>query len=426
MTSSQSELDAYIRGQEKRLAERTPQLPFEPAEYARRMTELRSRMARQGIDILILSSPDGMCWLHGYDARWYRSHSSTRFPPTQCTIVHLDHDRAYLIETPEHEQLAHLTSHATTFRGVPGTGIGGEITLEDFVSFLAEELAAHGRPNATVGVERWSSVPNPAVQTAVEATLTSHGYRMVDGTAAVRAARRLKSAAEIAVIERAQAACDTGIRELRRRVRVGMTELEAWSVYMSAVIAAGGEPSAMHETIAAGAPMPMLHGSSSRRPFRHGDHFHTDVAAAVHRYHARATRPFHFGEPPRELAALARIVAGAHDVLTATARPGLPFRTLNRALREYYADAGVTADGWAGGYELGVSFPPDWVGEFCWSSTDRETDEVIENGLVTNFESCAFVAMVDTVVFDDDGARLLSSLPRELLIVGDDGRGGTR
>lgn len=421
MAPPRTDVHAYIRAAEAELAERTPQLPFEPAEYARRMTGLRSRMARAGIDVLVVSSPDGMCWLHGYDARWYRSHSSTRLPHVHCTVVHVDHDRAFLLDTAAHEQLARLTSCVAEFRGVTGTGIDGEATVEDFVSFLGSEIAAHGWHHGTVGVERWSSVPNPAVQAAVERALTARGHRVIDGSAVLRSARRLKSAAEITVIEQAQAACDAGIRAVQRQARVGMTELQAWGVYMEAVIAAGGEPSAMHETIAAGPPMPVLHGVSTRRPFRQGDLFHTDMAAAVHRYHARATRGFHVGDPPPELLELTRIIAGAHDVLTATARPGLPFRALNRALREYFADAGVPEHGWAGGYELGVSFPPDWVGEFCWSSSDPDTDAVIEPGLVTNFESCAFLAMVDTVVFDDDGARLLSSLPRELLVINGSG-----
>ncbi|WP_214324248.1 M24 family metallopeptidase [Nonomuraea sediminis] len=394
----------FIRAEEERLADRPRELPFDREEYSGRLAALRARMAGEGIDALVLSSPDGMCWLDGYDGRWYRSHSGTAFPPAQCTLVTAD--GLLMIESESHEQLVRLTSCVEDFHGVSDT-----VTLEEYTHTLATLLRGH----ETVGVERWSSVPNPATLGAVEEALKARGHRVVDATGTVRLARRLKSPAEIALVERAQAAADAGTRELHRHVRAGMTELEAWSVYMAGMIAAGGEPSAMHETVAAGPAMPMLHGVSTRRALRPGDHFHLDAAAAVHRYHARATRPFVLGEPPAELAALAVIVAGAHDVLTATARPGRPFRELNKALREYFADAGV--EGWAGGYELGVSFPPDWVGEFLWSCDD-DTDAVIEPGLVTNFESCAYLAMVDTVVFDDQGARLLSSLPRELMVGG--------
>lgn len=397
----------FIRREEERLAQRPAELPFSREEYAARLALLRTGMAESGIDVLLVTSPDAMCWLHGYDARWYRTHSSTHFPPAHCTVVHVDHDRMVLIESADHEQLVRLTSCVDDFRG-----LGEADLLHDLV---AAELGARGWTRGTVGVERWSSVPHPAGLAAIEAMLTGRGYGLTDATKVIRRARRIKSPAEIAMIERAQAACDAGVMELHRRARPGMTELEAWNTYMTGMIAAGGEPTAMHETIAVGPPMPMLHGVSTRRKIQSGDYFHTDVAAAVHRYHARATRTFFVGDPPPWFTDLTKILAGAFDVLTATARPGLPFRDLNRAMREYFAEAGV--DGWAGGYELGVSLPPDWVGEFVWSSSDEDTEDIIEAGLVTNFESCAFLAMIDTVVFEQDGARPLSTLPREILTV---------
>ncbi|MCX4911679.1 Xaa-Pro peptidase family protein [Streptomyces sp. NBC_00878] len=415
-------VEAYIREQEAELARRERQLPFAEAEYRDRLTRLRERMAADRIDVLLLTAPDAMCWLHGYTNRWYRQHSSTRFPPVHCTVVRADDDRTVLIEPAYHEQLVRLTSCVDEFIGVEGTA--GEPTVTDFVHVLTAELSgprtpsASGRPYGRIGVESWSSVPNPAVAQVVASALTARGATVVDASAAVRGVRRIKSPAEIAVIERAQAACDAGVRHLYANARPGMTELEAWNQLMTGVIAAGGEPTAMHETVAAGPPMPVLHGLSSRRPIGPGELFHPDAAAAVDRYHARLTRPFSMGEPPKALTRLTEIAAGAYDVVLSTARVGLPFRELHRALRVYFAESGA-ADGWAGGYELGVSFMPDWVGEFCWDIEDGEIEDVIEAGLVTNFESCAFVAVVDTVVFEETGPRFLSSVPRETLVVGD-------
>ena len=416
MTVDLSDIDTYIRDQEAELADRDRQLPFTEAEYRDRLTRLRRRMATDRLDVLLLTAPDTMCWLHGYTNRWYRQHSSTRFPPVHCTIVRADDERTVLIEPAYHEQLVRLTSCVDEFVGVEG--FRGEPTLTDFVDVLTTELSARGGPYGRIGVESWSSVPNPAVAGTVASALTGRGATVVDASAAVRGVRRIKSPAEIAVIERAQAACDAGLRHLHANARPGTTELEAWNLLMTGVITAGGEPTAMHETVAAGPPMPLLHGLSGRRPIGAGELFHPDAAAAVDRYHARLTRPFSMGEPPKALTRLTEIAAGAYDVVQSTAQVGLPFRELHRALRAYFAGSGAV-DGWAGGYELGVSFMPDWVGEFCWDIQDEETEDVIEAGLVTNFESCAFVAVVDTVVFEETGPRFLSSVPREVLVVGD-------
>jgi len=410
------DIEAYVRQQEAELARRDRQLPFSGAEYGDRLTRLRERMAADRLDVLLLTAPDTMCWLHGFTNRWYRQHSSTRFPPVHCTIVRADDERTVLIEPAYHEQLVRLTSCVDEFIGVEGDS--GEPTVTDFVDTLTSELFSRGRTYGRIGVESWSNVPNPAVAQVMARALTARGATVVDASVTVRGVRRIKSPAEIAVIERAQAACDAGVRRLHADARPGMTELEAWNQLMTGVIAAGGEPTAMHETVAAGPPMPLLHGLSGRRPMGSGELFHPDAAAAVDRYHARLTRPFSMGEPDKALIHLTGIAAGAYDVVLSTARVGLPFRELHRALRDYFAASGIT-DGWAGGYELGVSFMPDWVGEFCWDIQDEETDDVIEAGLVTNFESCAFVAVVDTVVFEETGPRFLSSVPRETLVVGD-------
>jgi Xaa-Pro aminopeptidase len=323
-----------------------------------------------------------------------------------------------MIETNFHEELVRLTSCVGDFRGIPTTDLNHEASVDDFVRFLVGELSAEGWLGSTVGLERWSCVPNPVVAEAIEAALVARRCRVVDATSTLRSVRRLKSPAEIEVIERAQAACDAGLLELQRHVRPGMTELEAWNLFMAGQIAAGGEPAAIHETVAVGPPEPMLHALSGRRRIQIGDYFHADACGAVDRYHARGTRPFFLGEPPTELLRLAQIIGGVFEVLAATARVGMPFRDLHRVLREYYRDAGVSdSDFFAGGYELGISFPPDWVGEFCWSIHDDETDAVIEPGLVTNVESCVFLAMVDTVVFEEPAARMLSKVPRELLVI---------
>ena len=96
----------------------------------------------------------------------------------------------------------------------------------------------------------------------------------------------------------------------------------------------------------------------------------------------------------------------------------MPFRDLHAALRAYFAEQDIAPEEtFAGGYELGLSFPPDFVGEFFWSIYDDETESLIEPGLVTNLESSAFVALVDTIVFDEEGARLLSDVPAEVLVV---------
>jgi Xaa-Pro aminopeptidase len=412
------DVERFVSLETARLAAEPPSLPFTREEYAARLVRLRARMLREGVDVLVLTAPDSMCWLHGYQSRWYRAHSSTTLPPTQCTVVAAE-DPMFLIETSFHEELVRLTSCVTDFRGLPDTGLDHEAGVQDYVRFLTEQLRLEGWAGGTVGLEAWSCVPNPAVFKAMEEALAEADCRVTDATAMIRAVRRLKSPAEIAMMERAQAAGDAGLLALQAGARPGMTELEAWNLFMAGQIAGGGEPTAIHETVAVGPPEPMLHSMSSRRRIQTGDYFHADVCGAVHRYHARGCRTFFMGDPPAELTKITEILAGACDVLAETARVGISFDAVAARLTEYYRVAGVPeGESFMGGYELGVAFPPDWVGEFCWGTGYDHGDAVVEAGLVTNLESVYFLALVDTVVFEETGPRLLSAVPREVLACG--------
>ena len=414
-----ADLEAFVRAETERLSREQPDLPFTREEYAARLVRLRTRMSEDGVEVLVITAPDSMCWLHGYDSRWYRAHSSTTLPPTQCTVVHASDDPVFLVETSFHEELVRLTSVVSDFRPLPGTGLDQEASVQDYVRFLVDQLRDEGWAGATVGLEAWSCVPNPFVFKALESGLEKAGFRVVDATAMIRSVRRLKSSAEIAMIESAQRAADAGLLALQAQARSGITELEAWEIFMRAQVAAGGEPTAIHETVAMGPPEPMLHRVSGRRRIATGDYFHADVCGAVHRYHARACRTYHMGEPPAELTAITRILADAFDVLVEAAEVGTPFEQVTARLADYYRDAGVPeGQSFMGGYELGVAFPPDWVGECCWGSGYDHGDACVEAGLVTNVESVYFLAMVDTVVFEASGPRLLSTVPREILTCG--------
>jgi hypothetical protein len=92
---------------------------------------------------------------------------------------------------------------------------------------------------------------------------------------------------------------------------------------------------------------------------------------------------------------------------------------VNRQLREYYRDAGIwELRQWVGGYELGISFPPDWVGEWTFTVEEEQPEGRFEEGLVSNFESILESAgVIETFVVEPDGAKVLGKLPRELIVV---------
>lgn len=94
-------------------------------------------------------------------------------------------------------------------------------------------------------------------------------------------------------------------------------------------------------------------------------------------------------------------------------------------MRTYYEARGVQEEAyWNGGYELGIGFPPDWVGHFIYDKNNvLETDQ-FEPMSVANHEAIFFSPMksglsftIETFLFGEKQARIASKLPREIQIV---------
>jgi Xaa-Pro aminopeptidase len=392
-----------------------PEYAFTREEYAARLAKLRAAMAEDGVDTVLLSSPESMCWLHGLALRWYKSGSPRQWRPLTSCAVNVNSDKVIAFEGIEHQEIMRRTSVVEDVRLLPRYERAG------MLDFIVRELDAEGWLRGTVGVEKFSYVPNPAVAAQIEAAITAKGATVVDATDAIRRVRRIKSAAEIACIERAAEICDAGVGHLRSVLAPGMTELEAWSEMVSAMARAGGERAALHEmatiTTQAGG---LGHHISGRKAIQAGDWLEVDPCGVFNNYHANRSGYYYLGEPPAIAVELMAVLAGAYDVIRTVATVGTPVADVNRALRDYYQEVGVwelNRQYWVGGYELGLSFPPDWVGEWLFTVNSENEPGVIEDGLVTNFESIIGLGLLDTIVYQTTGTRTLSKIPYEILTV---------
>jgi Xaa-Pro aminopeptidase len=390
-----------------------PQIPFSREEYAGRLARLRAAMAEDGLDMLLLSSPEAMNWLHGLSLRWYKAQAPRRWRPLTCTAVHVDHDRFIQFEGIEHTEMLRRTSVAEDIRLLP------RYQRDDMLGFIVGELASEGWLAGAAGVEKYAHVPNAAVASLLQEAMEAHGATVVDGTGTARRVRRCKSPAEIACVEQAAAICDAGLVHLGEVLRPGMTELEAWAEMEGAMARAGGEPAALHNTAVLGG-IGVGHSIASRRVLREGDYLEVDPCGVFNHYHANRNMVYFLGEPPAAATALMQVLAGAYDVIRSVGRVGTPVRELNAALRDYYISQGVwhlNSQYWVGGYELGISFPPDWVGDWLYTVNSENEPGVIEEGLVTNFESIIGLGILDTIVYQSTGTRTLSKIPHQIMAV---------
>lgn len=396
------------------------ELAFSREEFAQRLTRIRRRMDANGIDLLWLMAPESLYYVSGYKCEWYQAQSPKQWPATSGIAVHRDHDKFILFDTPSEKIMCRFVTCAEDMRIFP---IGER---RDGISFIIDELNAEGWLSGIVGMEFHSYRPNPAISARFRTAFEQVGMAVKDGSDILRDLRWVKSPKEIEYIEKAAAITDIGIEAAKNAIRPGVTELEVYGEIIHAMAKAGGENPAITLPVLSGPKANTGHSLSSRRVIRAGEQVNVDVSGVYERYHCNAARAFHVGEPAKDIMEFHHKSAGVFDVIAEMLRPNLPVAELVTKTRAYYEEQGIWTDaGWVGGYELGIGFPPDWVGNFVYEMTDTESERVFEPGTIVNFESQFFsprlsgiTYYIDSLLFKADRAYQPVKAPLDLVVVG--------
>ena len=395
-----------------------PELAFGLDEYKNRLDRVRAAMAAAGLDLLFLSAPESICYLSGYQAEWYRAQSPVDWQPASGIMISVDADDYLHFEEEDEVILTRLTSVSRDLRFLPHDG-------SPVIDFIVGACKGEGWLPGRVGLEMWSYRPNRMVSERFQAALQAAGCQVVDATQIVRGIRGRKSPQELAYTRTAQKIADIGMAAARNALAAGVTELEVYGEIVAAMAKAGGENPGITMPVASGVKSACVHALASRRVIMPGDIVNVDVSGVYNRYHANMARCFSIGEPDPVVRAAVDKVYGAVPVAAETFRPHLPVRDLLDRMERYYAEVGILQDNWwIGGYELGIAFPPDWVGEFYYELGTDPGDSAFEPGMVVNYEAnfylprAAGMAMcINTLAFTEESAEFLQSTPAQLVVI---------
>ena len=383
--------------------------PFSEDEFAGRLQRIRAAMADAGIDCLFLTSPESLYYVSGYLCMWYQTESPMEWPPSNGIAVHVDHDRFIHFETEREAVLTRTFSVSRDTRFFPRG------SYRDGTRFIADELKAKGWLEGSLGLEFWAGRPNRAISDRFQAAFESAGARVVDGSAILRDVRWKKSAAEMACLHEAARITMAGLERAHEVIRPGVSELEVQGELLQALTAAGGEMPAMMIPVLSGVKTNACHAAATRRRMQAGELVTIDIAGVHKRYHVNAARVFSLGEPRPEIRDCATRAIGVVDRVRECLRPNLPVRELNEVTRRYYEEQGLwDSRGWVGGYEMGIAFFPDWVGNFVYDPlAEKNADRVFEPGTAVNYECQVFLPQykgcfvaIETFLFGDENVTL--------------------
>jgi Xaa-Pro dipeptidase len=151
-----------------------------------------------------------------------------------------------------------------------------------------------------------------------------------------------------------------------------------------------------------------------------------DLCGVYKRYHVNMARTFSVGEPRTDVVAVTGAVAASMDLIRGILRPNLPVREFNRTVMDYFVRERLwERRGWIGGYEMGIAFPPDWVGNFVFDPlSEINEDRLFEPGTAVNYENQFFLPdhigqyfSIDSFLFKETEALMLSEQPFSLIVI---------
>lgn len=226
-----------------------------------------------------------------------------------------------------------------------------------------------------------------------------------------------KTPEEVDAIGRACALGDACFAHLVEWIRPGMTEREvAWELE-GFFRASGAEGLAFDTIVLAGPRAAMPHGRPSDARVEAGNVLLLDFGCIVDGYRSDMTRTLFVGSVPDEVRRYHDAVREAQARAIEALAPGVNGQDVDAIARRRIAESGVEPYGHGLGHGIGLEThePP---------SLRRSVAAALEPGMVFSVEPGIYlpgvtgVRIEDILVLEDSGPRLLTSSPREPVVIG--------
>lgn len=243
------------------------------------------------------------------------------------------------------------------------------------------------------------------------------GVEVVPAGGRVEELRRVKDDGELALVEEAAKLADEALRWSIDQGLAGKTERAVARAFEARIRELGGDPS-FPAIVAAGPNGALPHAEPGEREIGRGELVVFDMGAAIDGYCSDGTRTFATGDPGEEAIAVYEVVREAQQTSLDAIRAGIKGEDVDKVARDVI-DAAGHGDRFGHGLGHGVGLELHEAPRLSLRS-----DDVLAPGEVVTVEPGVYlpgklgVRIEDLVVVTDDGIRNLSSLPKELQIVG--------
>lgn len=378
-------------------------LVFSIDEYIRRLTELRQRMSRRKLDVVITTTPENICYLSGFESPGHYYFNAL--------VVPLDGE-PFMVPRRLEESGVDAYTWVSIQRPYED--------VEDPIDRLAAALTEFNLHTKRIGFEENCWFFTAAQQKRLFARCPDAEF--VDCSGIVEAGRLIKSDEEIVLMQRAARTTEAGMQAGIDAVAAGASEGDVAAEIHYAMIKAGSEWPSIAPFVASGPRGAIGHATWTDRVIQPGEAVFLEVGGCLKRYHAAMMRTVFIGEPEESLWEAEKLVQQAMEACIKAIKPGVTAASVDAAGRAVIANSRLGAQQSSRtGYSIGIGLPPDW-GEGHILSLQQNEMRRLEPNMTFHLIPWAQIpgkggiGFSETVRVTEDGCEFVTSLPRKLFV----------
>ena len=369
---------------------------FASGEYESRIRKVREGMEINGLDVLVIHSPENIYYLSGYQTPGYYWY--------QALVLPLNSE-AIFIAPPHEAALIPEFSWVEDSRVYPDTSDWAQITGE-----ILKELSL---TRSSIGLETKSRFLTVDFYQSIQSLLPD--AQLIDGSGIVESCRLIKSASEIEYMRKAADVSSRGIKAGIKAVIEGASELEVAAAVHSELDMAGSEYTGLPAFITSGERSHLVHATWSPKQIDYGDLVFMEIPGSVNRYHAAQSRSVFVGEQTQKLIEANRVATEALETAKISMKQGVAASSVFKAGSSVINDADIGyKQGRRIAYGIGTAFPPGWDEGDIFSINIDEPRPLLAGmcfHLITTMRvpGLGAIGCSDTVLVTDDGVETLTN-----------------
>jgi Xaa-Pro dipeptidase len=418
---------------------------FPPEEFERRLRAVRQSMSEDGLDALLVSTPENVYYLSGLDHMGYFAYQMLIVPLTGTPVLVTRAMEAATVR----DQVPNLVhyGYADGSRPLPPAPesdtaervdleqpFGGSIVAEPSirptnrpaghtapVAETCRALADLGLAKATLGLEEGGSFLTYRVADGIKRGMSDAHWH--DATGLIDEHRVVQSELELANTRRAATISDAMMRVAMATAGVGVAERDVMAAIYDALFRRGGTYPGFVPLVRSTAELTHEHGTWSDAELAAGDLLFLEMSGCVRRYHAPIGRLVFIDAAPPDAARALDICLEAQQAAFATIRAGVQAGDVYEAWQSVLNRHGLASyTRHHCGYTTGIGYPPSWSGGGVPVGLRKGSELTLKTGMVFHLMSWLLRSehgdsfLSDTVVVTDDGAEMLTQTRSEVAV----------